>query len=346
VHGTSRLRVWKNVAYNIKGHAFYVESWRRDAKNSIRENLALDTRRSFSLLYTDQTPAAFWLSHPNNDLYGNRAAGSDSTGFWYDLAAATVTRGGLQLCNEGEPLGEFSNNEAHSNRDYGLRVFHSLISREYPCEPVVYDSTNEEDPFHENPIITNTFKGFLAWRNGKVGAIATQVGDVRFVGFTVVENVRAGIEFEVTDYVADNRVAVDDSLVVGQSAAASAAFRGESKAHGVVCPRSEFFTVKNTRFFNFDWTDAAALGDCSNCRRSWSSDSGARTYKTSNLTFVSVNKRIRHQYPYNGIFFDVDGSLTGWGPGSWATSYYPHLDQQHCMRQQDGTPYDGLICSA
>lgn len=34
---------------------------------------------------------------------------------------------------------------------------------------------------------------------------------------------------------------------------------------GVEMPQREFFTVKNVRFYNFNWNDAAALGTCSHC---------------------------------------------------------------------------------
>jgi len=41
--------------------------------------------RSWSILNTDQTPAGFWITHPNNHLIGNHIGGSDRYGIWYDL---------------------------------------------------------------------------------------------------------------------------------------------------------------------------------------------------------------------------------------------------------------------
>jgi hypothetical protein len=58
--------------------------------NLLENNLALWTQRSFSLLNTDTTPASFWITHPNNIIRGNHAAGSDNHGFWYDLKTTST----------------------------------------------------------------------------------------------------------------------------------------------------------------------------------------------------------------------------------------------------------------
>ena len=40
----------------------------------------------------------------------------------------------------------------------------------------------------------------------------------------------------------------------------------------------------------------------------------------------------------------MDGSLTGLGPGTWATAYWKHNDQPECQR--DEAVYNGLICDS
>ena len=35
----------------------------------------------------------------------------------------------------------------------------------------------------------------------------------------------------------------------------------------------------------------------------------------------TVTKRIRYGTPFNGIYHDLDGGLTGLGPDTWATHY-------------------------
>ena len=51
--------------------------------NQYIRNLGLVTRGSSSLLNTDQLPATFWITNPNNTFIGNAAAGSRAYGFWY-----------------------------------------------------------------------------------------------------------------------------------------------------------------------------------------------------------------------------------------------------------------------
>jgi hypothetical protein len=77
-------------------------------------------------------------------------------------------------------------------------------------------------------------------------------------------------------------------------------------------------------FYNFDQGDKAAIGSCSHCFFADSTDSGARTITFSGLYFDdnTVPLRIRYQQPWKDIFYDLDGTLTGLGPKTWATPYY------------------------
>lgn len=84
IHGTHYLRIMNNVAFEVKGHTIFIED-AIETKNKLIGNLIIKTMRSWSLLNTDQTPACFWITHPDNDFIGNHAAGSDRYGFWYDL---------------------------------------------------------------------------------------------------------------------------------------------------------------------------------------------------------------------------------------------------------------------
>jgi hypothetical protein len=51
-HGVSYLRVSHNVAYNVLGHTFFVED-AIETNNILDGNLAILTKRSWSLLNTD-----------------------------------------------------------------------------------------------------------------------------------------------------------------------------------------------------------------------------------------------------------------------------------------------------
>lgn len=142
IHGTHYLRIMKNVAFEVKGHTVFIED-AIETNNYIYKNLIMKTMRSMSLLNTDQTPGNFWLTHPNNIFIDNAAAGSDRYGFWFDLQEhAMGPSADMSVCPENDKVGEFRGNSAHSNGRYGLRLFHNMVPRKYPCQPIVYDETN------------------------------------------------------------------------------------------------------------------------------------------------------------------------------------------------------------
>jgi hypothetical protein len=142
------LRLEKNVVYDVMGHNIFIED-AIETKNYIFKNLVMNTKRSWSLLNTDQSPASFWITHPDNDFIENHAAGSDRYGYWYDLQThSTGPSANTAVCPENHKVGQFKKNHAHSNERYGLRIFHNMVPRKYPCRPIVYDSSNLADPYH------------------------------------------------------------------------------------------------------------------------------------------------------------------------------------------------------
>jgi len=96
---------------------------------------------------------------------------------------------------------------------------------------------------------------------------------------------------------------------------------------GIITPRTDKFLVQGIRFHNFDWNEAAGVGSCSHCFHAAATDSGARTISFRNISWAdTVTRKMNYQYPWRAIFRDEDGTLTGKGPNSWATPYYPHLN--------------------
>lgn len=285
IHGTFNLRLTFNVVCHVKGHNFFIED-AVEQFNIIRNNLVMGTEASFSLLNTDQTPASFWITHPNNEFANNRAAGSDRYGYWYDLQEAALgPSSDMGGCPNFHRVGIFKNNSAHSNGRYGLRIFHDMIPRELQCKPIIYDWTlGIADPFHQNPIQTMIFDDFTGYKNKRNGAIALNVGDVRFNNFKTADNIKAGMEMELTDNgVFDERPGAYNSVVVGSSVGNGHANRLSSSPHGIIGSRTEYFTIRNVSFYNFDFNNAAAIGDCSHCEHGAATDSGARTITTSQL---------------------------------------------------------------
>ena len=59
---------------------------------------------------------------------------------------------------------------------------------------------------------------------------------------------------------------------------------------------------------------------------------------------ATVPIKIRYQYPWRDIFYDLDGTLTGKGTKSWATPYWKHNEQPECST--DRPVYDGILCDS
>lgn len=61
------------------------------------------------------------------------------------------------------------------------------------------------------------------------------------------------------------------------------------------------------------------------------------------MTFDSSVKRlIKWGYPHKNIILDEDGSITGKGPGSWATNYYQHHEVPEC--EHNISYWGGTFC--
>ena len=344
IHGVSYLRVQNNVVYQTKGHAIFIED-AIEEKNLIENNLVVDVRRSWSLLNTDTTPASFWITNPNNIFRGNHAAGSDRYSYWFDTQKSAIGPSfDTNICPENTKLGEFTDNVAHSNGRYGLRIFHNLIPRTFPCEPMVYDPTDPANPYPNNPPIIANFHNLVSYKNGRNGAIAERVGAVQFHNFKTADNILAGIEFSLTEDIIDDYAKIVGGMVIGRTENTEELLDMASP-HGIITPRTEGFSIEGTKFFNYDWNEAAGLGTCSHCFHPASTDSGARTVRVSNLGFddATVLKRIRYQTPFRAIFADETGDLTNLGPNTWAVPYWKHLEQDECT--VDDALMGGIVCS-
>src|SRR5436190_2370988 len=154
VHGTNFLRVENNVTYNTVGHCFFLEDGIEHGNEFIK-NLAIQTKchttkpcvptnlaangerdatyanrqayreMSFhgnTLLPSDNTVAAYWITNPDNSFIDNVAAGSDENGFWLSLpehpqGAFKDSEVSKTIWPRRTPLRAFRGNVAHSNFD-------------------------------------------------------------------------------------------------------------------------------------------------------------------------------------------------------------------------------------
>lgn len=307
-----------------------------------------------SLLNTDQSPGGFWITHPDNVVINNAIAGTDAYGYWYDMQTTAMGPSfDPNICPEFAKLGEFRDNTAHSLHKYGLRIFHALIPRTYPCSKSPYDAhyleNNKTDPYWRNPKVPAVFENFIGWKTGRNGAITERTGAVTFKNFKIADSKIAGIEFSVIEDVADGYAKVEGGMIIGNTGyndmdGEDSGVITKNKCWGLIGPRTENFTVEGVSFYGLAHKKSGALGACSHCFHPASTDSGGRTFKTSGLVFddATVPRRIAWQETFTEIINDLDGSLTGLGPNSWASFYWPHNEQPECVHEP--VIYDGLIC--
>ena len=152
------------------------------------------------------------------------------------------------------------------------------------------------------------------------------------------------MEVELVNAVENGYAKIDGALIIGRSENADQ-LTNSTPSHGIIGPRTENFQVHNVKFYNFDVAGKAAFGTCSHCFSPPSTDSGGRTLTVNNIYFdQSVKIRIRYQVPYREIIYDMDGSLTGLGPNSFAMAYWRHNDWPECTKNM--FVYDGHICDS
>jgi hypothetical protein len=115
IHGSNNVRMSGVVAHKSIGHSIMLEDG-TETRNVFTNNLVMTSLRNPDpakrLRFSDHTPAEFWITHPNNDMSGNSAAGGQGTGIWYDF---TYDDNFSVYYVQGETLGVFDNNIAHSH---------------------------------------------------------------------------------------------------------------------------------------------------------------------------------------------------------------------------------------
>ena len=328
VHAVDNLLVEKNVAYNVLGHAYFLEDGIEQG-NIIQDNLGVFVRGSSSLLNVDITPATFWSVNPNNTIRRNAAAGGTHFGFWYRLPnhptgpSFTTSISPIHL-----PLGEFSGNSAHSFGWYGLWVFPSYF-------PGDNDVCKEEKPA--------VFKDFLAWRNDK-GLEFQDIGAVQVQNSIFLDNKFSGVEVTTVQTPwGENGAVVSNSLIAAHTNLSSEdGINNVCTRAGVKLPHTNYFTVSNITFYNFDRDNCHSIRACSFCR---GEQQGGYESRFSGLTFINSPRLTKWQWMHEQVFRDLDGSLTGTrGAALIATSpVLPPSCTHHPASSEDNI--NGSICT-
>mmetsp|Transcript_21119 Transcript_21119/g.30171 ORF Transcript_21119/g.30171 Transcript_21119/m.30171 type:complete len:1744 (+) Transcript_21119:152-5383(+) len=132
LQATNGVTVKGNVAYNTAGHCYALEDG-SEVNNSFEGNFGARTTAAKVIINgeTDNNPATFFITNPNNYYNGNIAAGSVDTGFFFSLQTTVLGGSASSFPNLNpsvQPLGSFTDNVAHSNALTGIKTWPSGYS--------------------------------------------------------------------------------------------------------------------------------------------------------------------------------------------------------------------------
>jgi hypothetical protein len=164
------------------------------------------------------------------------------------------------------------------------------------------------------------YENFTGFSNNRSGIMGLRLGAIVFKNAKVADNKNSGIQFDEVVTSDPDANYLEGALVIGTSG------MGGRTGRGIITPQTEGWSVRGAHFFNFP--TGAALGQCSHCFEVNRADTDADTVRFKELEFddATVPRRIGWTTFRKGIFHDEDGSLTGIGPDTWATTYYKHND--------------------
>ncbi|CAF3592631.1 unnamed protein product [Rotaria sordida] len=309
IHASHYLTVENNVIYNIMGGAMFLEDG-IEVGNILRGNLAVFVRTSSSLLNEDVTPAAFWVTNPNNIVEHNAVAGGTHFGYWYRMLR-TPDGPSFALypssCPYRHPFGRFFNNSVHSVGRFGVWFF-----PEY--SPTVAGSCTSDAPYQA------IVDGLVSWKNNR-GIEWVMSSTVQIRNTIVFDNHDTGIRcvtainHQATDlpnlrstfYNENNGSSVINSIIIGDTGVSgSSVVPGEG---GLVVMWDRGLRVRNVTFVNFTSSNTQAIygpiitGRCLIYCGGWLT-------KFSQLSFVNVQNRGNFRWSYDGLYQDEDGTLS------------------------------------
>uniref|UniRef100_A0A7N8WNJ2 Cell migration inducing hyaluronidase 1 n=1 Tax=Mastacembelus armatus TaxID=205130 RepID=A0A7N8WNJ2_9TELE len=251
IHGTNGLLVKDVVGYDTLGHCFFTEDGPEE-RNTFDHCLGLMVRAG-TLLPSDRdskmcrditdgaypgyvanprqdcsATSTFWIANPNNNLINCAAAGSEETGFWFIFHhVPTGPSEGMYSPGHTEhiPMGQFTNNRAHSNYragiilDNGVKTTQANDKDKRPFLSLIgsrYGPHQDADPF--KPRVPALIHHFVAYKNQDHGAWLrggdVWLDDCQFADNGIGLTLASGGTFPDDD---GSRQQVKNSLFVGES---------------------------------------------------------------------------------------------------------------------------------
>jgi hypothetical protein len=370
VHGTNKLRIENNVTYNAVGHCFFMEDG-IETGNEFIKNLAIQTKchptmacvsvnlaangeiggesrqairqTSFSgehtLLPSDNTVAAYWITNPGNSYIDNVAAGSGAIGFWFSLpmhpqGAFLGSEDSLNTWPRRTQLRAFRGNVSHSNFDGFMIDRHINEDNTFGLASIPLLALADPDDL-ESEVLETRFENLTSYKNRNGGLWGR--GDMyvysnakfadNAIGMTQAAGDVGSLPFSAR---------LVDSLVVGETENIGNPRTPEEIAYGRSLPKPaipdfpirgyEYYDyrddVVNTTFVNFQDNDLRKTGALSFLLftsaglSTGSAISGGKFVNAKPVYFPKFDARFdndnRGGNAYRTLSFrDLDGSVSG-----------------------------------
>jgi cell migration-inducing and hyaluronan-binding protein len=212
--------------------------------------------RKDTLLPSDNTVAAYWITNPDNVFIGNVAAGSDENGFWLSLPEHPQGQfAGTEIAKTIWPrrvkIREFRDNVAHSNFDGFMFDRHlnqddtfglagpSYMPKEDPADP---NSRTLETYFDNLTTYKNRNGGF--WGRGELFIVRNLKTADNAIGFTMSSGAFGAEAFTSR---------VIDSLFVGETENVGNPQTPEEKAYGRSLPKRRIpdFPIRGYEYYDY-----------------------------------------------------------------------------------------------
>lgn len=333
VHGTDNALVEGNVCYDHLGHGYFLEDG-AETGNTIAGNLGLGTKVTADgegVLPTDTRAATFWITNPDNMIHDNVAAGSQAFGFWFALPASpTGLSTGQPDLPRTNPLRQFSDNVAHSNRRGGLQVDDGPMP-DGNTETAYYSPRS--DPNDGSSAVEADFRNFVAWKHSG-RAVWLRGAYLKLTGAVLADNA-IGATF------ASYETSVQDALFVGETANNSSTLSAGTPRRGY-----EFYdgTVGADRVTFVNYTasgsiPSSALGFHRNNGFSVSTANFAGTLHFTNANpYYLETPHADKDGDKAAVFLDRDGTVTGTA-GSYVVPNSPFLVTPSCTLRPEWNAY-------
>ena len=331
VHGSDNARVEGNVCHDHLGHGYFLEDG-AETGNLIVGNLGLGTRvTDAGVLPSDGRAATFLITNPDNTVRGNAAAGSHGFGFWYALPASpTGLSVGQPDLPRSTPLGEFSDNVAHTNLRGGLHVDDGPLP-DGNTETAFY--APRSDPGDANTAVVANFTRFTAWKHP--GRAVWLRGRDHLLDNAVLADNGIGVTF------ASSESFVEDALFVGVSANDAGEVSGDGSRRGY-----EFHDgrvgVDRVTFANYvgvgaiPWSAMGFLRD-NGFPVSTANFAGEVTFLNANEYYLETPHDDRDG-DKAAVLLDRDGDVTG-TPGAFVVPNHPFLATPACTLRPEWNAY-------